>query len=162
VAILSSAIALTAPGIPMLLAGSEFLQGGDFNDWKALDFENIEKFGGVVAAHKDIINLRKNLYGDTGGLLSNDIQILLADETAKVLIYQRGKDGEQPVIIVVNFNTEKVKDYQLPLPDGTWRARFNSSWKGYSPDFSELKITTLDSSTKLDLPTYICLILTKE
>jgi 1,4-alpha-glucan branching enzyme len=34
--LLASAIILTAPGIPMLFAGQEFMEAGSFNDWQAL------------------------------------------------------------------------------------------------------------------------------
>jgi len=162
ITILSSALALTAPGVPMLLAGSEFLQGGDFNDWSALDWQNVAKFLGVVTAHQHLIALRKNLYDDSGGLAANDFREILADETAKVLVYQRGQDGVQPVIVIANFNNAKVANYSLQfLPDSDWKVRFNSSWKGYSPDFRELKIDQVNQQTKLDLPAYIVLVLTR-
>ena len=161
IAILSSAVALTTPGIPMLLAGSEFLQGGNFNDWKALDWQNLAQFTGVVKAHQHLIALRRNQYGDSGGLLSGDLKILAQDETNKVLVYQRGQDQAQPVIVVVNFSEQKIANYKLPIAAGNWRVRFNSSWKGYSADFTELKIDTIDPSTSVDLPPHVVLILTR-
>jgi 1,4-alpha-glucan branching enzyme len=161
IAILASAIALTAPGIPMLLAGSEFLQGGDFNDWNSLDWKNTEQFSGIVAAHRDLIALRKNIYGDLGGLAGGEIKILLNDNFAKVLCYQRGGDAE-PVIVLANFNSEKVANYGLGfLPGGDFRVRFNSSWKGYSPDFAELQIEVANVKTTVDLPPYAVLIFAK-
>ena len=161
IAILSSAIALTAPGVPMLLAGSEFLQGGNFNDWNSLDWENVERFAGVVAAHRHLIALRKNLYGDCGGLASGEIKIILSDNSAKVLCYQRGGDAA-PTIVLASFNSEKVANYALTfLPAGDWRVRFNSSWKGYSADFAELKLDGVNADTTIDLPPYVCLILAK-
>ena len=162
IAILSSAIALTTPGIPMLLAGSEFLQGGDFNDWKALDWENLEQFAGIVEAHRHLIALRRNDYDDSGGLASGDLKILTQDDDAKILAYQRGDDAQQPVIVVANFNEKKVKNYKLPILSGQWKVRFNSSWKGYSADFSELNISTADNETVVDLPSHVVLILTEE
>lgn len=160
IAILSSAIALTTPGIPMLLAGSEFLQGGDFNDWSALDWRNLETFGGIVEAHRHLISLRRNQYGDTKGLASKDLAIISSSDDSKVLVYARGS-GKQQVIVLASFNSKKVTDYRMPLPDGKWKVRFNSSWRGYSSDFSELKIDYADQTTIVDLPPYIVLLLTK-
>ncbi|MDO4271524.1 MAG: alpha-amylase family glycosyl hydrolase [Candidatus Saccharibacteria bacterium] len=161
IAILSSAIALTTPGIPMILAGSEFLQGGSFNEWNALDWDNVDKFSGIVDAHRHLIALRTNQYGDTGGLLSGDIKVLMRDDECRVLMYQRGSDHDQPVIVVANFSGLKWTDYKLPLPYGDWQVKFNSSWKGYSADFAELKVDTINAGTSLTLPPHVVLIMTK-
>ena len=143
------------------MAGSEFLQAGDFNDWQALDWDNAGKFQGIVEAHRHLIALRTNRYGDTGGLQSGDIRVLLQDDNCRVLMYQRGSDGDQPVIIVANFSGEKWRDYQLPLPYGDWSIRFNSSWKGYSADFAELKLEAINAGMLVDLRPYVALIMTK-
>lgn len=161
IAILSSAIALTTPGIPMLLAGSEFLQGGDFNEWNALDWENASKFAGIVDAHRHLIALRTNQYDDTAGLMSGDIKVLLQDENCRVLMYQRGSDDHQPVIVVANFSGLKWTDYHLPLPYGDWKIKFNSSWKGYSADFSELKLSIVNAGMGIILPPHVVLIMTR-
>lgn len=161
IAILSSAIALTTPGVPMLLAGSEFLQSGDFNDWQALNWDNLEQFSGIVTAHRHLIALRRNQYGDTTGLTSGEINVLGADEGAKVLTYKRGNDNDHPVIVVASFNSNKLPDYVLPLPEGEWKVRFNSSWKGYSSDFVELRMHKIVAGRSITLPPYGVLILTK-
>ena len=162
IAILGSAIALTTPGIPMLLAGSEFMQGGTFNDWKALDWENVDKFDGIIEAHRHLIALRNNQYGDTAGLMSADYKVLMQDENCRVLMYQRGQDNAQPVIVVANFSGRKWTDYRLLLPYGDWSVRFNSSWRGYSNDFAELKMDVLNAGTPVTLPAHVVLILTKK
>ena len=161
IAILCSAIALTTPGMPMLLAGSEFLQGEDFNEWNSLDWDNASKFHGIVDAHRHLIALRKNAYGDTGGLLSGDIRVLMQDENCRVLMYQRGDENEQPVIVLINFSNYKWKNYTLPLPYGDWQIKFNSSWKGYSADFSELELDRVNAGMQITLPPHLVLIMTK-
>ena len=161
IAILCSAIALTTPGMPMLLAGSEFLQGEDFNEWNSLDWDNASKFHGIVDAHRHLIALRKNAYGDTGGLLSGDIRVLMQDENCRVLMYQRGDENEQPVIVLINFSNYKWKNYTLPLPYGDWQIKFNSSWKGYSSDFSELELDRVNAGMQITLPPHLVLIMTK-
>lgn len=161
IAILCSAIALTTPGIPMLLAGSEFLQGEDFNEWNSLDWDNANKFHGIVDAHRHLIALRKNEYGDTGGLMSGDIRVLMQDENCRVLMYQRGDENDQPVIVLINFSNYKWKNYTLPLPYGDWVVKFNSSWKGYSSDFSELELPYVNAGMQITLPPHLVLIMTK-
>lgn len=160
-AILSSAVALTTPGIPMLLAGSEFLQSGSFNDWQALDWSNAEKFKGIVLAHKHLVALRKSQYGETSGLQSGEYRLILRDENCRILIYQRGGDNQQPVIVALNFSGISWHDYELPLPYGDWKIKFNSSWKGYSIDFSELDLDTINAGQKITFPPYGVLIMTK-
>ncbi len=160
VAILSSAIALTTPGLPMLLAGSEFLQSGNFNDWQALDWDNLEQFAGIVTAHQHLIALRRNQYTDTTGLISGEVNVLGADDGSRILTYRRGNE-QHPVIVIASFNDQKLPGYVPPLPEGVWKVRFNSSWKGYSPDFSELKVDQVIAGQPLDLPPYVVLILTQ-
>lgn len=160
IAILSSAVALTAPGVPMLLAGSEFLQGGDFNQWDALDWNNTERFKGVVDAHKRLIALRTNQYGDTAGLMSGEYRTLMRDENCRVLMYQRGSNDD-PVIVLINFSGVKWTDYRLPLPYGDWQVKFNSSWKGYSTDFSQLDLTIVNGGMAITLQPYLVLILVR-
>lgn len=162
IAILSSAIALTTPGIPMLLAGSEFLQGGDFNDWNSLDWDSADKFDGIVEAHRHLIALRTNQYGDTSGLMTGDIRVLLQDENCRVLMYQRGSDSHQPVIVVANFSGCKWQNYKLPLPYGDWTIKFNSSWRGYSADFSELKLDVVNAGMEITLPPHVVLIMVRK
>lgn len=161
IAILSSAIALTTPGIPMLLAGSEFLQGGDFNEWRALIWSNAEKFAGIVEAHRHLIALRANHHGDTAGLASNYLNFLMVDENCRVLVYQRGEDKQQPVIVAINFSGLKWKNYNLNLPPGDWRVRFNSSWRGYSKDFSGIDLDIVNQNSKITLAPHQVLILSK-
>lgn len=162
IAILSSAIALTTPGIPMILAGSEFLQGGSFNEWNSLDWANADKFSGIVDAHRHLIALRTNQYGDTGGLMTGDIRVLLQDENCRVLMYQRGGNSHQPVIVVANFSGIKWTNYHLPLPYGDWQIKFNSSWRGYSNDFYELKLDTVNAGMAITLPPHVVLIMTRK
>lgn len=161
-AILSSALALTAPGIPMLLAGAEFLGGTDFNDWQSLSWDNLVKFRGVFLAHQHLINLRKNLYGDSGGLLENRLEILHFDAKNRVLAFQRGELARQPVIILANFSDQKFEKYRFNLPDGVWISRFNSSWRGYETDISETNFCEISRDQEIILPPFAVLILTQK
>jgi 1,4-alpha-glucan branching enzyme len=166
--LLASAIILTAPGIPMLFAGQEFMEGGSFNDWQALNWKNIEKFRGIVQAHSHLIALRKNAYNNTKGLISQFFNVLHLNEGDKVVAYHRWDKGGpgDDVLVVINFANKAQNNYILNFPrEGTWKVRFNSSWKGYSPDFEEMGISETivqNGSGKLNLAPYSVLILSQD
>jgi 1,4-alpha-glucan branching enzyme len=124
----------------MLFQGQEFMQGGSFNDWQALDWDKTEQFAGIVLAYKHLVALRKNIHDNTKGLLGQSVSIKQLDEQNKVLAYHRWDSGgpKDDVMVVLNFSNRSHKTYDIAFPnDGTWRVRFNSSWNGYAPDFKE-------------------------
>lgn len=167
--ILANALTLTSPGIPMLLQGSEFLQEGSFNEWQALDWSRAEKYAGIVLAHKHLIDLRKNTYHHTGGLHGKSLNLFHTDNDNHVIAYHRWDTGGigDDVIIIANINDKRIDNYALHLPlPGTWRCRFNSSWKGYSKDFREVTIETLSTddaqSVRISLSPYNILIFSQD
>jgi len=138
--LIANAVTLTAPGIPMILQGEEFMQPGNFNDWRMLDWENTSRFAGIVLAHQHLINLRLNTFGNTSGLLGEGLNIFHQDSSNNVLAYHRWAKGGigDDVLVIINFSDQRFKEYQLRLPvGGSWRVRFNSSWQGYSADFNQ-------------------------
>jgi 1,4-alpha-glucan branching enzyme len=167
--LLASAITLTAPGIPMLLQGQEFLQDGSFNDWQMLDWEKTEQFDGIVLAHKHLIDLRLNRHGNTAGLLGNYTSLFHKDEINSVIGYHRWNTGgaNDDTIIIANFDKHRLDSYSIQLPtEGAWRVRFNSSWNGYSSEFFDtpLDILTTDGSGMaiLSMSEYSVIIASKE
>lgn len=139
--LVASALTLTAPGIPMLLQGSEFLQGGSFNDWKVLEWDRTERFAGIVLAHQHLIALRRNDYGNSRGLMGQSTAIIHENPSAHVIAYHRWDQGGigDDVIVIVNFGDTHFEHYDIRMPrPGAWHVRFNSSWKGYSEDFRQM------------------------
>ena len=138
--LLASGLTLTAPGIPMLLQGQEFMQEGAFNEWQMLEWDKTEQFSGIVLAHQHLINLRLNAFNNTRGLLGHYTKVIHRDDTNNVIAYHR-KDKGGPLddtIVIINFGNKHFKDYELTFPsEGQWVVRFNSCWKGYSVDFKE-------------------------
>lgn len=166
--LLAAGLVLTMPGVPMLLQGEEFLQGGSFNDWQALEWDKAEQFKGIVTAYKHLIALRKNQHGNTAGLLGHHVNVLHLDDEAKVLAYHRWDQGGagDDTLVILNFSNRTLDGYQLNFPaSGKWVVRFNSSWKGYSQDFKEVNISGVpaegDTAT-LTLPPYSILILSQD
>lgn len=141
--LLAMGIVLTAPGMPMLFQGQEFMQPGRFNDWQALDWGNTERFQGIVLASKRLIALRKNQAGDSRGLSGQSINIVHCNEDTKVLAYHRWDQGGSgdDVLVIINFANRAINDYALNFPrDGVWKVRFNSADKSYSQDFGGMAL----------------------
>lgn len=146
--LLASASSLTAPGIPMLLQGQEFMQEGAFNEWQMLDWDKSEQFAGIVLAHQHLIDLRLNKFDNTRGLIGQSTQVFHRDDTNNLIGFHRWDKGGplDDTLVLINFDAHRLKDYELVLPiEGQWRVRFNSSWKGYSVDFHETPIEVIET-----------------
>ena len=60
---LGGALVFTAPGIPMIFQGQEFLEDGWFVDADPLDWTKLERFGGIHRLYHDLVHLRRNCVG---------------------------------------------------------------------------------------------------
>lgn len=163
--LVADCITLTAPGVPMLLQGAEFLQGGAFNDWQALEWRHVDKYHGYVEAHRHLIDLRLNRHGHTAGLLGQHTAIFHQDDNNHVIGYHRWNNGGvgDDTLIIANFSDKILHDYRLELPvSGDWQIRFNSTWKGYCNDFPELSlagIRTIDgNNATIELAPYMVVV----
>lgn len=163
--LLADTLMLTAPGIPMLLQGAEFLQAGAFNDWQALEWRHTETYHGYVEAHKHLIDLRLNEHHNTAGLLGQHSAIFHQDDINSVIGFHRWAHGGQgdDTIVIANFSNQTLREYRLQLPlSGDWQVRFNSTWKGYSADFSELAVAGIrtddGNNATIDLAPYMVII----
>lgn len=166
--LIANAITLTAPGIPMLLQGEEFMQEGNFNDWQMLQWEKTSQFAGIVQAHRDLMRLRHNIDGTTAGLSGESINVFHNDSENNIVAYHRWQNGgvDDDTIIIINFSDLRHEYYELGMPSaGNWQVRFNSSWRGYSTDFNEtsvLNVTTNDQQKiGFELADYNVLILSR-
>jgi 1,4-alpha-glucan branching enzyme len=175
---LAAGLVLTAPGIPMLFEGQEFLEDGWFRDDRALDWSKLETFSGVNSLYRDLIHLRRNLHGNTRGLLGPFIHVHHVNDRDKVVAFYRWADGgpKDDVIVVASFTHRAFEGgYRIGLPcSGRWAIRFNSDWKGYSPDYRDVSnpdgfveaepqsYDGLNYSGVLALPSYGLLILSQD
>lgn len=136
---LGAAIVFTAPGIPMIFQGQEFLESGYFSDTNPLDWTKAQTYSGILAMYRDMIRLRRNAFSSTAGLKGQSLNVFHVNDAAKVLAFHRwdrGGSGDD-VIIVLNFANQSYDSYLIGFPrQGLWRVRFNSDWNGYSPDFT--------------------------
>ena len=135
---LAAAMVFTAPGIPMLFQGQEFLEGEWFRDTVPIDWDQKDEFRGIVRMYRDLIRLRLNHDGFTRGLCGQFTQVYhLQDETKVIAFHRWDKGGPgDDVVVIANFFNEPQHDYVIGFPtEGTWKLRFNSDWQGYSDDF---------------------------
>src|SRR5262249_19639872 len=86
---LAAALVFTAPGIPMLFQGQEFLEGEWFRDTVPVDWDNRDEFQGIVRLYRDLIRMRLNRSGVTRGLMGQHIQLIRVDEANKVIAFRR-------------------------------------------------------------------------
>lgn len=143
-----AALALTAPGIPMLFQGQEFLQGEWFRDDVPLDWDLRSEFRGVVRLYRDLIRLRRNLDGTTKGLTGQSVNVFHADEQTNVLAFHRWAEGGpgDDTVVVVNLSAQAYEHYRIGMPHaGRWGLRLNSDAQDYSPDFGGGEAYDLDA-----------------
>ncbi|MGO4913563.1 alpha-amylase family glycosyl hydrolase [Leeuwenhoekiella sp. W20_SRS_FM14] len=168
-ALLGIVLTLTAPGIPMLFQGQEFIEDEYFQDTEGLDWEKQERLKGISRLVGDVIKLRTGSYEGTDGLRGQNLTIVHFNLETKILAYIRGGEGEQPVLVILNFSNTEYGNYGIGIDDGiNWKLRINSVWKGYDNDFSDTDVENIrkeegetdnrDWTGKLDIPGYAALI----
>lgn len=135
---LGAALLFTAPGIPMIFQGQEFLEDGFFKDSVPLNWSRLTTFAGIHLLYRDLIRLRRNWFNHTAGLRGQSLNVHHVNNADKVLGFHRWSSGGpgDDVVVVANFANRAYDSYCLGFPrDGFWRVRFNSDWQGYSADF---------------------------
>lgn len=136
---LGAGLVFTSPGIPMIFMGQEFLEDGSWDDHNPLDWSKDTTFAGIKELYKDLIILRRNLAGNTRGLMGNNVNVFHVNNTDKVIAFHRWYDGGvgDDVVIVANFSYQGFTAYNIGMPrGGRWRVRFNSDSSEYISDTS--------------------------
>jgi len=135
---LGAVLALTAPGMPMLFMGQEFLEWGAWSDARQLDWAKAERFAGIRMLYRDLIRLRRNWFDTTRGLKGHNVDVHHVNDRDKVIAFHRwdrGGPGDD-VVVIANLANRAYEAYRVGLPRaGRWRVRFNGDWRGYSPAF---------------------------
>ncbi|MBI5154129.1 alpha amylase C-terminal domain-containing protein [Candidatus Poribacteria bacterium] len=135
---LGAALVYTAPGIPMIFQGQEFLEDGWFADTDPLDWNKAITFTGITNLYRDLGRLRRNMNSNTAGLRGDNINVFHVNNSAKVVAFHRWQNGGagDDVIVVANFSGGGFTSYNIGFPSGgTWYTRFNSDWNGYDSSF---------------------------
>ena len=154
---LGAALVMTAPGIPMIFQGQEFLEDGYFAAEDRLDWNKATTYGKVTDLYRTLIRLRRNLDGTSRGLSGASTNVFHVNNNAKVLGFHRWQNGGagDDVVVLTNFSNVSYPNYRVGLPrGGLWRVRFNSDSTAYSADFGNYAATdvTADNSGYDGLP----------
>jgi len=135
---LGAGLVFTAPGIPMIFQGQEFLEGGWFRDTVGVDWDQDEEFHGIVRLYRDLIRLRRNAQGVTAGLTGQGTWLYHNNDDANLIAFQRWRHhgpGDD-VVVVANLSAVTLLGYRIGFPaEGRWKLVFNSDSIAYSDDF---------------------------
>ena len=127
-------LSLTAPGIPMLFMGQEFLEDKQWSDdfvshhdlllyWAGLDRGDKQMLDHVRFT-RELLAVRRN----TPGLRGQGFRTVHAHDQNRVLVFHRWVEGAgHDVIVVVHLASFNRFGYRIGFPGGgEWREVFNS------------------------------------
>ena len=89
--------------------------------------------------YRDLIALRRNLKGTTGGLAGQNLNVFHLDNGNKTLAYHRWENGGSgdDVVVVANFSNSPQPSLNIGFPrGGQWHVLFNSGASIYDPGFT--------------------------
>ncbi len=126
--LLGACLTLSAPGIPMIFQGQEFLETGFFEDHYEMSWEKGKRHSGFVDAFRRLIHLRLNrTESPSYGLSTHHLNVTHVDFTDGVVAFTRGEPGNGQVFIVMNWHQSPWDFYELPAPRSeSWRLVFRA------------------------------------
>lgn len=90
---LGRAMVHTAPDIPMIFQGQEFLQCGYYREAVPLDWSKLRAFVGTHQLYRDPICLRRNWFNHTRGLRGQNIHVPHVNDPVKVIDFRGWESG---------------------------------------------------------------------
>lgn len=141
---LGAALVLSAPGIPMIFQGQEFLEDDWFHDQDPIDWTKKQKHHGIFQLYRDLVALRLNKKNITRGLTGQKVNVFHVNNAEKILVFHRWRKGGagDSVIVIANFADKNWDNYSIGFPrEGAWKVRFNSDWNGYDSEFGNFLST---------------------
>jgi 1,4-alpha-glucan branching enzyme len=130
----ATGISLTAPGIPMLFMGQEFLEDKQWSD--NLDFHRdlLLHWAGIDKGDKQMVDHLRftrelvELRWQYPALRGQGFRVVHVHDQNRVLALHRWVGGEgQDVVVVVHLSTFNRFGYRIGFPSGgQWREIFNS------------------------------------
>jgi len=130
----ATGLGLTAPGIPMLFMGQEFLEDKQWSDnftfhknlllhWAGLDAGDQQMLDHVRFT-RELIGLRWNY----PALRGPGFRVVHSHDQDRVLAFHRWVEGEgSDVLVIVHLSTFNRFGYRIGVPGGGWwREVFNS------------------------------------
>jgi 1,4-alpha-glucan branching enzyme len=128
---LAQGIVMTAPGIPAILMGSEWLEDTDFGTDAAnrIDWSKKVTYAPIFDYFRDLITIRRlspALRADASR------QVFHLNESGNVIAFQRWSGGGDVVVVVANFSNTDYGSYRIGLPQpGDWQEELNSQATEY-------------------------------
>ena len=163
-ALLGIILTLTAPGIPMLFQGQEFIEDEYFQDTEALDWKKQKRLKGITELVGSIIKLRTGEIAGATGLREQETEIVHFNPETKILAYHRGSD----VMVILNFCHVDYEDYGIGIESSDWQLYLNSTDKKYDDSLSDLDVEVMEVAefstddkaltSKIAIPGYAALI----
>lgn len=135
---LGAALVFTAPGVPMMFQGQELLEDQWFRDDDPIDWSRLDTHAGIVQLYRDLIALRRNIAGNSRGLLGQHAHVHHVNDWDKVVGYHRWDDAGpgDDVVVVANFANRRYPVYEIGVPAaGRWRVVFDSDAPAYDESF---------------------------
>jgi 1,4-alpha-glucan branching enzyme len=137
----AAGIVLSAPGIPMLFMGQEFLEDKQWADDPSHHPDLLLYWDGLAGDQhmrdhlrfvSDLVRLRRGL----AALRGDGLRVIVADDYNRVLAFQRWVEGAgQDVVVVVSLNDATLHGYRVGMPwVGPWRELFNSDAYDFFPN----------------------------
>ncbi|BCY12424.1 alpha amylase C-terminal domain-containing protein [Actinoplanes sp. L3-i22] len=137
----ANGILLTAPGVPLIFMGQEFLEDKLWSDSPGRT-DRLVWWDGALGADRhmvdflrfsrDLIHLRRAL----PALRSSGVNVFSVDEENRVIAVHRWVPGVgADVVVVASFSESTLRDYRLGFPRaGWWSEDFNSDYYDNFPN----------------------------
>jgi 1,4-alpha-glucan branching enzyme len=128
---LAQGLVLTAPGIPAILQGTEWLEDNNFGTdaENRIDWSHKTAYSGIFDYFSDVIHLRTSnpaLRADAA------IEVFHVNDAANVIAFRRTDYGGNDVVVVANFSNADYGSYSLGVPlNEDWAEVVNSQASGY-------------------------------
>jgi 1,4-alpha-glucan branching enzyme len=128
----ATCLLMTAPGIPTLFMGEEFLEDKNWSDDRAAGgLIWWEGLAGTDSSMRDFLRFCSDLIAvrhAEPALRTGSIRVSRAENFERVLAMHRWIEGEgRDVVVVVSFDELPKHGYRIGLPSpGDWREAFNS------------------------------------
>ncbi|HEY2800886.1 MAG TPA: alpha amylase C-terminal domain-containing protein [Chthoniobacterales bacterium] len=130
----ATGVSLTAPGIPMLFMGQEFLEDKQWSDNFELHQDLLLSWDGLEGGDKQMLDhLRFTrellaLRWQEPALRGQGFRVVHVHDQNRVIAFQRWVEGQgRDVLVIVHLATFHRFDYRIGMPHGgSWREAFNS------------------------------------
>jgi 1,4-alpha-glucan branching enzyme len=137
----ATGILLTAPGIPQLFMGQEFLEdfpwdvspsGPNLLHWRGLEDVADSTMRDHLHFTRDLITLRRSL----PALRGDNVRAFYCSDADRVLAFHRWLEGSgDDVVVVVSLAEATRNGYEIGFPfSGVWTERFNSDAYDHWPN----------------------------